>query len=78
MRETGTFGVRIREQRRVMLARSWQTVGTEYGDIRIKVGTLGGEILAASPEYEDCKAAAVVHDVSIRAVYQAAIASARL
>ncbi len=30
-RETGTFGIRIREQARLTLERSWQTVGTLLG-----------------------------------------------
>ncbi|MGI4787366.1 MAG: nickel pincer cofactor biosynthesis protein LarC [Janthinobacterium lividum] len=70
-RETGTFGVRIREQSRLTLARSWRTVSTQYGDIRLKVGTWQGGEITASPEYEDCKRAAVEHNVPLSRVYDA-------
>ena len=70
-RETGTFGVRIREQRRLTLARTWRTVSTPYGDIRLKLGAWQGEEVSASPEYDDCKRAAQEHDVPLRRVYDA-------
>ncbi len=72
MRETGTFGVRVREQRRYTLQRSWETAKTPYGEIRLKIGKLGEEIIAESPEYDDCRAAAKAHDVPLRLVYNAA------
>ena len=71
-RETGTFGIRFREQKRMTLERSWRTVVTEYGGIRLKVGAWQGEELSASPEYEDCKRAAIEHGVPLRRVYDAA------
>ena len=57
-RETGTFGIRVREQRRYTLERSWRTVPTEFGDIRLKAGAWQGEEVTVAPEYEDCKRAA--------------------
>ena len=71
-RETGTFGVRLREQRRLTLTRSWRTVPTPYGDIRLKAGAWKGKEVSASPEYDDCKQAAVQHGVPLRWVYDAA------
>ncbi len=71
-RETGTFGIRIREQRRLTLARSWRTATTEYGPIRLKIGNWQGEEVTASPEYDDCKRAAQEHGVPLRRVYEAA------
>lgn len=71
-REAGTFGVRVREQKRLTLERSWETVTTEYGDIRIKRGAWQGEEVSASPEYEDCKQAALTHGIPLRFVYDAA------
>ena len=73
--ETGTFGIRAREQRRYTLERSWQTVETVYGPIRIKVGRRYGEIVSTTPEYEDCKAAAEKHGVALRKVFAAALAA---
>lgn len=75
--ETGTFGVRVRRQERITLDRRFEQVETPYGAITIKVGSLAGEVLAASPEYEDCRAAAIGHDAPLAAVYEAARAAWR-
>jgi uncharacterized protein (TIGR00299 family) protein len=73
--ETSTLGVRIRQEKRSCLERRHIPVATEYGEIRVKVGTLGGETMNAAPEYEDCRAAAAKHHVAIKQVQQAAIAA---
>ena len=73
--ETSTLGVRIRQEKRSCLERRHIPVATEYGEIRIKVGSLGGETMNAAPEYEDCRAAAAKHHVAIKQVQQAAIAA---
>ncbi len=56
--ETPTFGVRGYVARRRKLARALETVRTEVGPIRIKVGRRRGEVVTASPEFEDCREAA--------------------
>ena len=73
-RETGTFGVRQTFAERRCLARTWQTVETAFGPIRVKIGAddAGREITAA-PEFEDCRTAALAHHVALRDVYQAAV-----
>jgi hypothetical protein len=73
--ETSTLGVRIRQEKRSCLERRHIPVATKYGEIRVKVGTLGGETMNAAPEYEDCRAAAAKHRVAIKQVQQAAIAA---
>jgi hypothetical protein len=73
--ETSTLGVRIRQERRTCLERRHIPVATEYGEVRIKVGSLGGETMNAAPEYEDCRSAAAKHGVPIKQVQQAAIAA---
>jgi len=75
LRETTTLGVRIREDRRACLDRSFTTVETPYGTIRIKLGSLNGEVLNANPEFEDCRAAAAKHGVALKTVQLAAIAA---
>jgi pyridinium-3,5-bisthiocarboxylic acid mononucleotide nickel chelatase len=72
-RETTTLGIRRREEDRVILDREFVTVDTQYGRIRMKVGSAAGEILNAMPEYEDCRRAAREHDVALRAVIEAAL-----
>jgi hypothetical protein len=76
--ETSTLGVRIRQDRRRCLERSHTVVATEYGDIRVKTGSLAGEELNAAPEFEDCRAAAARHGVPLKRVQQAASAAYRV
>jgi hypothetical protein len=71
-RETTTLGIRRREEERVILDRTFVTVETEYGKIRVKIASSTGEVLNAMPEYEDCRRAAREHDVALRAVMDAA------
>jgi hypothetical protein len=71
-RETTTFGLRMHVARRTMLDRKLVAVDTQYGPIRIKVGSRNSITMTASPEYEDCRAAALDHGVSLRLVMLAA------
>jgi hypothetical protein len=73
--ETSTLGLRIRQDRRSCLRRSYVTVSTPYGAIRIKIGSRAGETLNAAPEFEDCRKAAAQHHVAVKLVQQAAIAA---
>ena len=75
LRETSTLGLRIHQERRSCLDRSHQSVATPYGDIRVKVGSLAKEELNATPEFEDCRAAASGHNVPVKLVIQSAIAA---
>ena len=75
LRETTTLGVRIRNDRRRCLDRKHLTASTPYGEIRVKIGSLSGEVLNVAPEFEDCRAAAAAHSVSVKQVQQAAIAA---
>ncbi len=75
LRETTTLGVRSRQDRRVCLDRSHTPVGTPYGEIRMKVGSRAGDNLSATPEFEDCRAAAAAHDVPVKRVLQETVAA---
>ncbi len=75
LRETSTLGVRIHHERRTCLDRTHIAVNTPYGEIRIKLGSRGGEVFNAAPEFEDCRAAAAAHDVPVKQVQQLAIAA---
>jgi uncharacterized protein (TIGR00299 family) protein len=70
LRETTTLGLRIREEKRRVLPRRFETVSTEYGRIAIKIAGDNGNIM---PEFEDCRRAALAHDVPLKHVQQAAI-----
>lgn len=70
--ETPTFGIRRRTVQRTRLPRRFEAVPTPFGDIRIKIGEAQG-LTTATPEYEDCKAAARRHGVALREVLAAAM-----
>jgi uncharacterized protein (TIGR00299 family) protein len=67
-RETTTIGVRYREMTRECLDRRTVTVTTSLGDVRIKVAARNGEVLNASPEFDDCIRLAAAHDVPAKNV----------
>jgi uncharacterized protein (TIGR00299 family) protein len=73
--ETSTLGLRIRHDQRICLDRTHTEVHTPYGAIRIKLGSLNGQILNAAPEFEDCRTAAATHHVPVKQVHQAATAA---
>ena len=68
-----TFGVREYPVTRTVLARRHETVQTPYGPVRVKIGTWKGDDVTRAPEFEDCAQAAKAHEVSVRAVYEAAL-----
>ncbi|MCG2721906.1 MAG: nickel pincer cofactor biosynthesis protein LarC [Thermodesulfovibrionales bacterium] len=55
LKETSSIGVRFYEMERIALDRTIKSMDTEFGKIRVKFSRLGGEVLKATPEYEDCK-----------------------
>ncbi len=70
---TRTFGVRKHLCQRTRLVRRHQTVQTRFGPIRVKTGSLGGKVVQAWPEFEDCAAAARAHNADLNAVQQEAL-----
>jgi uncharacterized protein (TIGR00299 family) protein len=76
LRETTTLGVRSHDVRRTELARRHASVETRFGTVRIKLGLLGGEVLNASPEYDDCERLARAQGVPLKDVLAAAAAAA--
>lgn len=72
---SSTFGVRVRPAERRVLERHHVTVATRFGDVRVKVGSEGGRILHASPEFVDCAARAREHGVAVARVQAAALAA---
>jgi uncharacterized protein (DUF111 family) len=76
LRETTTLGVRSHDVRRTELLRRHETVATRFGDVRIKLGLLGGDVVNASPEYDDCERLARERGVPLKDVLAAAAAAA--
>jgi hypothetical protein len=77
-RETPTFGVRWREEQRRVLDRTWIEVELLGETVRVKLGRLGGEVITASPEYDDCARVADAKSLPLREVYTAALELAQL
>lgn len=71
-RETSTLGIRFREERRSIVERVMVEVSTEFGTLRVKVGSIGNDVLNVAPEFEDCRKAALLHDAPLKQVMQAA------
>ncbi|MBI2421425.1 MAG: nickel pincer cofactor biosynthesis protein LarC [Candidatus Hydrogenedentes bacterium] len=76
LRNSTTFGVRIRQEKRVILARAFKTVQTPWGPIAVKTGMLEEETPTMAPEFEACRAAAERAGVPVKRVYEAAWAAA--
>jgi len=70
--ETTTLGVRRREESRQRLARRWESVRTEWGEVRIKIASMNGTVTNYAPEYEDCRRIAAEHHVPLKMVMQEA------
>jgi uncharacterized protein (DUF111 family) len=70
--ETTTLGVRRREEVRQTLARRWENVRTQWGEVRIKIASMNGTVTNYAPEYEDCRRIAAEHRVPLKRVMQEA------
>ena len=71
--ETTTLGVRSYTTQRRVLPREWETVATCYGEVRMKLARVNGQVLQASPEYEDCRKLAEEKAVPLQRVMQEAM-----
>jgi pyridinium-3,5-bisthiocarboxylic acid mononucleotide nickel chelatase len=73
---TTTSGVRETTVSRLALDRFWVPLSVAGGQVRVKVAYQGGEIVQATPEFDEAAAVAMIHDVPVRRVLQEAIAAA--
>lgn len=78
IRETTTIGLRWRTEHRIKAQRTIEKVETEYGAIRFKTARSGDEVINVSPEYEDCKRAALEKGIPLKNVMKAAGAALEL
>ncbi|MBE3604009.1 nickel pincer cofactor biosynthesis protein LarC [bacterium] len=77
--ETTTIGVRFHPVSRLKLDRRLEEVETRFGKIRVKVASAdaAGSPLNLSPEFDDCRKAAMDHSAPLKLVMEEAIAAAR-
>jgi pyridinium-3,5-bisthiocarboxylic acid mononucleotide nickel chelatase len=73
--ESPTLGVRAWPVQRTVLDRAHVEVETPHGPVRVKVGSLDGETLNASPEYEDVRARAEAAGIPFKQVWAEALAA---
>ncbi|MDI6731102.1 MAG: nickel pincer cofactor biosynthesis protein LarC [Candidatus Margulisbacteria bacterium] len=66
---TTTLGVRTHLTTREKLNRRQIQVKTRYGNVKVKVGSLGKNILTIAPEYEDYKQLAGKHRIPLQKAY---------
>ena len=72
-RETTTIGFRYLPMGRIELARRIETTKTPYGPVRMKVSVYNGEVVQATPEYEDCRRIALETGVPLKEVQRLAV-----
>lgn len=68
LRGTSTLGVRWRNLDREIAERRTETVSTPWGDIFCKLKVLGGRVVSAKPEYDDCARIARQHELPLARV----------
>ena len=75
---TTTLGIRIqRDVERISLKRFMMLVKTEYGDVNVKVGKLGSEIISWKAEFEDCKKISMERGIPLKAISDLAVQKAK-
>ena len=72
LRETTALGVRRTLAERRKLRREIVKVETAFGTVEVKIGTLDGKKIQASPEFESCRKLAEAKGVPLKQVYSAA------
>ncbi len=68
-RETTTLGVRYYPLSVHRLERRFELFQTPWGAVTVKYGLMNGKIVQRAPEYEDCRAIAEKHGISLKDVY---------
>jgi uncharacterized protein (TIGR00299 family) protein len=74
---TTTFGVRMNTIRRLELDRTVRRLPLADSSVRVKVGTLNGRVMSATPEHDDVAELARRSNRPVRMLYDEAIAAAR-
>lgn len=55
LRESATLGVRMHHAERLKTGREVREIETPLGAVRVKLKTIGGVVIAVTPEYDDCR-----------------------
>ena len=71
--DSSTFGVRVLTLDRTKAGRSWETVATRWGDVRLKLKIVRGRVIEVAPEYVDCANIARESGAPLRLIYGEAL-----
>jgi uncharacterized protein (TIGR00299 family) protein len=71
-RETTSIGVRIQEKGRKKLTREINSIDTQYGKVRMKISSLNGKVLSATPEFDDCRKIADEKQIPLKVILEEA------
>ena len=77
LRESTSLGVRASTVERTSLERRFDTAVTPWGNVRVKVGLNGAEVINAAPEFDDCLAVARSSGTPLKEVQAAALSAWR-
>jgi len=72
-KETTTIGLRYSEVERECLVREHASVDTPVGAVRMKLAWREGKLVNAVPEFDDCAAIAVAHNLPVKEVQALAV-----
>jgi pyridinium-3,5-bisthiocarboxylic acid mononucleotide nickel chelatase len=70
---TTAFGLRVEKIIRFKLSRRIETVLTDFGEVSVKIGSRGEEVLQVAPEYESCRALAERSGAPLKRIYERAV-----
>lgn len=76
-RATGSFGVRQTSVARFALERGFETVMTEYGPLRMKIGFWNGQPTAVAPEFDDARRLSAERNLPLLEIFATASAAYR-
>jgi hypothetical protein len=71
LRETTAFGVRRHATERRKLRREFTSVQTPFGEVKVKLARLDGQVVQAAPEFESCRRLAEAAHIPLKQVYEA-------
>jgi uncharacterized protein (TIGR00299 family) protein len=77
VRETSTLGVRVREQGRFVAGRRIERMQSSLGAVNVKLKIVDGDIVDATPEYDDVRALAVASGLPLRDAHRRVLTEAR-
>jgi uncharacterized protein (TIGR00299 family) protein len=75
--ETSTLGVRRHDVNRHVADREMRDINTEFGKVSVKVKLLEGAVVAATPEYDVCRAIALDKGIPLQEVLALVTQAAR-